>query len=202
MTNEPASDGVPLAPLIVALRFDPESFAVLDALRRAHFPPERNVLAAHLTLFHALPGALETDVRHALAERAASTPPLAIAFSQVRPLGSGVALGVDAPALEALRAALARQFAAHLTRQDAQGWRPHVTVQNKVDGERARRTRRSLESEFVPWRATGLGLDLWRYRGGSWEPAATFDFAASIGLSVPSSAASSSGSSPPAPARR
>ena len=44
------------APLILTLRFDGEAFARLDDLRRAHFPPERNQIPAHLTLFHALPG--------------------------------------------------------------------------------------------------------------------------------------------------
>lgn len=182
-------------PLIVSLRFDAEGFAVLDRLRRAHFPPERNVLAAHLTLFHALPGAREPAVREALATLAAAAAPLPIRFAHLRSLGRGVALAVDAPALAALRAAIADRFASDLTRQDAQAWRPHVTLQNKVDPAIARRTLESLSSGFQPWTATGLGLDLWRYRGGPWEAVATALF------SAPSSGASSSGGSPHAPAR-
>ena len=44
------------APLILTLKLDQASFTRLDALRQAHFPPERNWLSAHLTLFHHLPG--------------------------------------------------------------------------------------------------------------------------------------------------
>ena len=44
-------------PLILTLALDGATFAPLDALRRPHFPPERNLVPAHLTLFHALPGA-------------------------------------------------------------------------------------------------------------------------------------------------
>ena len=195
-----AGSASPHAPLIVSLRFDAACFAVLDALRRAHFPPERNVLSAHLTLFHALPAMLEGVVHAALVALAATTGPLPVAFFRVRSLGGGVALDVDAPALVELRARLARRFAAHLTRQDAQGWRPHVTVQNKVDAETARRTFEALCPGFVPWTGSGLGLDLWRSRGGPWEAVASAPFAA--GLSVSSSAVSSSDSSPAASAPR
>ena len=41
------------APLIICADFAPADFAYLDALRRAHFPPERNILPAHLTMLHA-----------------------------------------------------------------------------------------------------------------------------------------------------
>ena len=173
-----AAGGAAAAPLIVSLRLDPASFARLDALRRAHFPLERNVLAAHLTLFHALPGALEAEVAEALAEAARETPPLPLSIASVRSLGGGAALSIEAPALLALQASIAARFAGHLTRQDAQGWRPHVTVQNKVDAETARRTVELLAEGFAPWPATGVGLDLWRYRGGPWEAVAAFPFAA------------------------
>ena len=39
---------------ILTARLDPACFAWLDDLRRTHFPPSRNVLAAHLTMFHRL----------------------------------------------------------------------------------------------------------------------------------------------------
>ena len=42
-------------PLVLTAALDDETFDWLDGLRRRHFPPERNHLAAHLTLFHALP---------------------------------------------------------------------------------------------------------------------------------------------------
>ena len=39
---------------ILTAELDGASFDWLDELRRAHFPPERNLLPAHLTLFHRL----------------------------------------------------------------------------------------------------------------------------------------------------
>ena len=44
------------APLILTLALDADSQAHFDALRKQHFPPAINYLAAHLTLFHHLPG--------------------------------------------------------------------------------------------------------------------------------------------------
>lgn len=35
---------------------DEDSFEFFNALRRAHFPPERNPLSVHITLFYHLPG--------------------------------------------------------------------------------------------------------------------------------------------------
>jgi len=37
---------------ILTAELDPETFAWLDDLRRAHFLTERNLLPAHVTLFH------------------------------------------------------------------------------------------------------------------------------------------------------
>ena len=73
------------APLILSLRLDAASFARLDALRRAHFPAERNHLAAHLTLFHALPGGAEAEVAANLSALAAGTPPMPLASTVLRP---------------------------------------------------------------------------------------------------------------------
>ena len=43
-------------PLVVTLALDDDAQARLDALRRTHFPSDRNVVPAHVSLFHALPG--------------------------------------------------------------------------------------------------------------------------------------------------
>ncbi len=64
------------APIIVAAEFGGTDFTWLDGLRRAHFPPERNQIAAHLTLFHHLPPSLlaELDTRLNAATRHATRP--------------------------------------------------------------------------------------------------------------------------------
>ena len=50
------------APLILSAVLDGPVQRRLDALRRTHFPPHRNHLDAHVTLFHHLPGAEEDTV--------------------------------------------------------------------------------------------------------------------------------------------
>ena len=42
---------------ILTAEMDPESYAWLDRLRQQHFPLERNLLPAHLTMFHRLSSA-------------------------------------------------------------------------------------------------------------------------------------------------
>ena len=84
-------------------------------------------------------------------------------------LGHGVAFRLRAPELERARAVLARDWAAWLTPQDAQGYRPHVTVQNKVSTEQARLTLARLQRGFAPFETEVVAWRLWRYLGGPWE---------------------------------
>jgi hypothetical protein len=138
------------APLILTLGLDAAAFARLDAARQAHFPPGRNLIPAHLTLFHALPGTEEGAVARILAAEAAATPPLALRVAGLRFLGRGVAFEVEGAAMVALRARLAAAFAPWLGAQDRQGWRPacHGAEQGRA-GRRAgdaRRTRRPIRA--------------------------------------------------------
>ncbi|WP_404713377.1 2'-5' RNA ligase family protein [Sphingomonas sp. MMS24-J13] len=157
------------APLIVAALFAPTDLAWLDALRRAHFPPERNQLPAHLTLFHHLPPSIEGELGQRLREAVRGPAPFAEAAG-VMDLGSGVAIRIVTPALAAIRDDLADAFAGLLTPQDAAGWRPHVTIQNKVKRGEVRALLDQAGVDFRPRRIVITGLGLWRYRGGPWEP--------------------------------
>jgi 2'-5' RNA ligase len=155
---------------IVTLRLDDESFAAFDALRRRHFPAERNFLSAHVTLFHQLPEDDEAGVREMLASAAGSTPAFPLEFTGPRSLGRGVAFDVRSQPLARLRRRLADAFEPWLTRQDAQGFRPHVTVQNKATPETARELLAALTAAAdAPRTGRGEGLLLWRYAGGPWE---------------------------------
>ena len=165
------------APLIVSLGFDAGTFARLDGLRRAHFPPALNRIPAHLKLFHHLPGDRLDEVRAALAEAAGSAAPFALDVSGLRKLGRGVALPLVSPDLVSIRARIAARFADVLTPQDRQGFRPHVTIQNKVDPKDAAALHDRLDAGFTPWTATAEALLLWRYRGGPWEAAGRYDLA-------------------------
>ena len=163
-------------PLIVTLLLDEATQARFDDLRRRHFPPERNHLVAHVTMFHALPG---DRVDSVLADLTAAAPPepLGLLVSGVRFLGRGVAFELEGADAVALRTSLAARWGAWLTPQDRQRWRPHVTVQNKVDAATAKALHADLAQAFAPEPAAGTGLALWRYRGGPWEPVAEVPFA-------------------------
>ncbi len=155
-------------PLIVTAEFGATDFAFFEAERRAHFPPERNILAAHLTLFHALPPSVEPELRRRLAVLA-DRPAPAATIAGLRSLGSGVAYTIVSDGLDMLRDELAEAFAGCLTSQDAQGWRAHVTIQNKVDPRVARELLAEKERHFRP-RPVGLaGVALHRYRAGPWD---------------------------------
>lgn len=162
-------------PLILTLALDTASSTTFDALRRAHFPPARNHLDAHVTMFHALRGP-EEDVRQVVREAASTRGPFPVAVTGLRSLGGGVAFELASPALVALRSELAARWAEGLTRQDRAGYRPHVTVQNKVPAEEAAALLARLRDGFVPWSAQGEGLALWRYRGGPWDHLETSPF--------------------------
>lgn len=162
-------------PVICTLLLDEESQARFDRLRAAHFPPERSHLAAHVTLFHALPGEhlerLLADVR-AAAQRA----PFPVEVTGVRLLGRGVAYDLHSAELADLRAGLADAWWPWLGAQDRSGFRAHVTVQNKVEPAVARGLHEQLAQGFAPTAARATGLALWRYLGGPWEPLARETF--------------------------
>lgn len=162
-------------PLIVTAELGPADFGWLDGQRRAHFPPERNQLAAHLTMFHALPPSLEDEVRRYLKVMTGGPPPQATAAGLMN-LGGGVAYRVLSPELESIRENIAGHVHGSLTAQDAGGWRPHVTIQNKVPASEAQALFNLLIKDFRPRPLAIHGLALHRYLGGPWEPLGRFAF--------------------------
>ncbi|GJE62643.1 2'-5' RNA ligase family protein [Methylobacterium trifolii] len=164
------------APLILTLAFDPETFDRFDGLRRRHFPQNLNLIPAHATLFHHLPGERERAVMETVATLARAEAPPEVAVTGLRFTGRGVAFVLASEALSAFRGKIATQFDAHLTAQDRQGWRPHVTVQNKVAPDIARALHADLQRDFAPFRFTAPATRLWRYLGGPWEERARLPF--------------------------
>ena len=162
-------------PLIVTAEIAPADLAWLDALRRAHYRPERNQLPAHLTMFHALPPSAEGELRVRLAKVVNRSPPRA-SIEGLMDLGGGVAFRVVSADLDRIREDLAADLHGLLGAQDSGGWRPHVTIQNKAAPKEARALIRTLEEGFVP-RLLGIsGLGLHRYLGGPWERVAAYPF--------------------------
>ncbi|MBP1178821.1 2'-5' RNA ligase family protein [Methylobacterium sp. PvR107] len=164
------------APLILTLAFDEPTFARFDGERRRCFPETLNVIPAHATLFHHLPGDRERGVIEAITAFARTLPPPEVAVTGLRFTGRGVAYVLECEPLAAFRARLAREFDPHLTAQDRQGWRPHVTVQNKVAPEKARALHADLSAGFAPFRFTAPATLLWRYLGGPWGAVARLPF--------------------------
>lgn len=157
-----------MSALIVTAELGREDFAWLDGQRRAYFPPERNQLSAHLTMFHALPPSLEDEARRELASQAANPPPGAT-IAGLMNLGRGVAYRVVSDDLERIRRDVAAHFHGALTAQDAGGWRPHVTIMNKAEPRAAKGLLLELERDFRPRPLAIHGLGLHRYLGGPWE---------------------------------
>lgn len=156
-------------PLILTARIAERDLEPFDRLRQAHFPPDRNVLRAHLTMFHRLPGEYEERIVDVLNRAAESEPSLSAEVSGVRHLGAGVAFVIASPALEAIRGTLKSAFVSWLGSQDMQTWRPHITIQNKVARAKADELHRDLHARFEPWPIDIVGLDLWAYLGGPWQ---------------------------------
>lgn len=175
MTREtaPAPD---TAPFIVTAELPHDLAAWATSLRTAHFPPERNYLKAHVTLFHALPHFCADEIRAALAQEAAKEAPVEGELVGLMSLGGGTALKLSSPAMLALRDRLADRLHGLLTLQDSHRPRLHVTIQNKVTSKEAKALQAELEPQILPrsFRFAGLGLHI--YRGGPWEHVRNFPF--------------------------
>lgn len=164
------------APLIITATLPPEVQSWADRLRRAHYPPERNQLVAHVTLFHALPPSLLGEARTLLAALAAEVAPIAAWIEGVMDLTTGTAFAIHSPAMLDLRAQMAEMFHGMLSAQDQGVPRLHVTVQNKVLRAQSRALQQELEAQFVPRSFAFAGLELHYYRGGPWEAAGRWTF--------------------------
>lgn len=164
--------------LTAVLPADLQGFA--EVLRRAHFPPEKNHLHAHVTLFHSFAPALLEELRDFIPRITAEFAAPAGAVKGVMDLGRGTAIALHAPELLALRALIAEHFRGSLTAQDLHEPRPHITIQNKVTKEEARALQADLPRVLAPWLARpGFAfpaLALHRYRGGPWEHVKTSAF--------------------------
>ncbi len=169
------ADSAQTAPIIVTALIGEPDFTCLDTLRRQYFPPERNHLRAHLTMFHHLAPSCEAELCQLLKDEARGNDPQA-RLSGLISLGGGVAFRVESPDLEDIRARIAERFAPILMPQDRNPWRAHVTVQNKVKAPDARALLDLLSQDFRPRPLALTGLAAWWYRGGPWDPISAYAF--------------------------
>lgn len=155
-------------PLIVTAELPPDLYSWATQLRTEHFPPERNYLKAHVTLFHALPPFVEDELRDLLA-RLARQAPVPARLEGVTSLGRGTALKLSSPALMDLRDEIADHFKGLLTGQDSHRPRLHITVQNKVTLAEAIALQQELAPIVTAADFAFRGLEVHAYLGGPWE---------------------------------
>ncbi len=165
-----------MEPLILTLRMDDLSQQGFDRRREEHFPKERNLIPAHLTLFHKLPGDREGEISQALNDLCRQQAPFPLTATGLIFMGRGVGYRLESRALHDVRRSLAEEWWPWLGDQDRRGFRPHVTVQNKVPPDEARALHRSLQATFAPFEVGAEGLLLWRYLGGPWELVGSYGF--------------------------
>jgi hypothetical protein len=167
------------APLIVTAQMGKADQLWADDLRARHFPPERNFLKAHITLFHHLPPGHIDEIRQRLshATRECRAPKAEIKGLML--LGRGVAFEVRSPELLAIREELAEALTGLLVPQDIGRPKLHITIQNKVDPAEAKALFAALSADFEPCPLAIAELVLWRYLGGPWEEVQRWRFSGS-----------------------
>lgn len=162
-------------PLIVTAEFSASDFSWLEGLRRANYPAELNRVPAHLTMFQGLPPSAVAEVKDQLARHTSGPRPQATVAGLMN-LGRGVAFRIVSGGLDLIRDSIADHFHGLLSAPDAGGWRPHVTIQNKVTPPEAKALIAAIERDFRPRPLEIAALSVHRYRGGPWETLATYRF--------------------------
>lgn len=156
-------------PLLVTAELPPAILAWADALRRAHYPPERNRLRAHVTLLHGLPPSAEEEVKRLLARLAAEVAPPRAEVTGIMDLGRGTAFAVDSPAMVCLHQQLAEGLHGLIQQRDARPLRLHITIQNKVARSEAIALQRRLAVDFRQRSFRFRGFGLYRWDGRLWN---------------------------------
>ncbi|KAI9633225.1 uncharacterized protein MKK02DRAFT_39204 [Dioszegia hungarica] len=191
---------LPPGPLVLTLTLDAQTHTLLTSLRTKYFPSSRNHLAAHLTLFHAIPPrrvpALEAQL-----QTFCQRPGFDVSVGHPKQMGSrGVMVAIESVkpknAIEgihkALLAGMRREQDAdkeikqgeegdkeRLTNQDLMKLaHPHVTVLNKAESEEE--VNNCLEEVERVFRESkkgrAVGFELWEYMGGPWKPFKQYTF--------------------------
>ncbi len=157
------------APLIITAMLPADLHSWATQLRKENFPPERNYLAAHVTLIHALPPSSEGEARDCCSAMARDNAPVTARLLGVMKLGKGTALNLESPGMIALWEDLRDRFHGLLTPQDEHRPRIHITIQNKVSIEAAKALQAELSPRIEPRDFAFVGLAMHAYRGGPWE---------------------------------
>ena len=156
-------------PFIVTAALPPDIHSWADGLRQAHFPPERNFLHAHVTLFHSLMPSLFEELQTVLPGFAAEYAPPGAKITGLMNMGRGTAIALESPQMLGIRGRIAERFHGLLTAQDQHKPRLHITVQNKVSPQEAKALQCALEPQVQQREFDFPALELHIYRGGPWK---------------------------------
>ena len=160
-------------PFILTAALPPDVQSWADGLRQAHYPPERNHLHAHVTLFHSFAPSLLEELRGFLPRITAEFAAPQVRISGIMDLGTGTAIALASHELLELRGLIAEHFRGALTDQDLYEPRPHITIQNKVTKKQARALQAALALEIELLADRGPfafpALELHAYKGGPWD---------------------------------
>lgn len=161
-------------PFILTLAVEENAFQFFNALRKIYFPADKNLIEAHLTLFHLLPN--EPSIIKEVEEICQQYKPLSLQVKEPTLIGNGVAYKIDCEPLQELHKSLQQRWQSFLIPQDQQKLWPHITVQNKVSPEEAKDLLKFLNGNFCAFETKGVGLQLWEYHSGPWKLFKQFSF--------------------------
>jgi hypothetical protein len=164
-----------LPSLILTLKLDQSAESYFQNLRIQHYPPSRNQIPAHISLFHYLPGEDESQIEKDL-KSVCQRDQFSLQILPPKLMGAGVMFPVKSPELEAMHATLKHKWQRWLKPQDLQGYRPHIVVQNKVSREIAQTTLINLNFDHPFSAVIAEGLLLWEYQNGPWCLKNTYQF--------------------------
>lgn len=171
----------PPAPFIVTAELPDDVLAWADGLRRAHYPPARNWLKAHVTLFHSFAPSLWEELPRFLSAMTGEFAPPQAEVTGLMDLGEGTAIALRSDSLLAVRQRIADHFWDMLTRQDQGGKKLHITIQNKVSRREALALQQSLAPVLQRRKFAFVGLALHIYRTPHWEAVQTWKFRGKLG---------------------
>jgi len=140
-----------------------------------HFPPERNYLDAHLTLFHNLPAA-ESTIAADIEAIATQQHTMVLQVDKIVSIGNGTAYHINNTELQHIHHQLQQKWMQWLIPQDKQKLWPHISIQNKVDADIAKALQAELNKSFKPFTIIATGFSLWEYLGGPWKHLQDFKF--------------------------
>ncbi|ROW14349.1 hypothetical protein VPNG_04012 [Cytospora leucostoma] len=146
---------------VLTLSTTPSLHDAVTALRERHFPAHLNRTPAHLTMFHALPGSHLASIVAAIEEECHFLIPFRLATGSLFRMrrGVGINVGQGSRLARLLHEGLQRRWADVLSDQDRQAWRPHWTIQNKVnDAAVVEETMREVELGFQGAEGLAQGL--------------------------------------------